>query len=149
MFQMGKGQYTSLSSPLDLLSLLMLACLLTSHLYTPSLPLSSLPARPPSHSSSSPRMPLATFCPSPRSWWPGWRPGSWTSKCSPRRLRTRGVRERRLNSGAVGQEEGTFTRARRECRERVAQDGYRVLREEHSKPMRIERQDERDGWMDG
>lgn len=48
--------------------------------------------RPPALGISCPRMHLATCCPSPRSWWPGWRPGSWTSRCWRRKLTTSEVR---------------------------------------------------------
>lgn len=39
-----------------------------------------------------PRMHLATCCPSPPSWWPGWRPGSLTLRYSLRKLTTNEVR---------------------------------------------------------
>lgn len=50
------------------------------------------------------RMLLAMFFPSPRLWWRGWKPGSWISKCSRRKQRTREVR----NSSLIRNEKALF-----------------------------------------
>ena len=53
-------------------------------------------------------MPLATSCPSPLLWWPGWRPGFLTSKCSRRRQRTKEVGAKTTSSNTT-QEKNNFS----------------------------------------